>query len=269
MKIVLASGNSGKLREISAALAGCGAELTPQSEFGVQPAPEPHPTFLENALAKARHAALQTGLPALADDSGIAVCKLGGIPGVRSARFAGENPSDEQNNQKLLAALRQFPSPQDRRAFYCAVTILVLSPQDPAPLVAEGFWHGVITQEPRGRKRLRIRPRFSGRKRRQNRRRNVRCREGKGLPPRTGAPRPRPQNENARILPARMTPPTPPIPPTHPTLPASPAESGGVQFPAPNPPPLTLYVHLPWCVRKCPYCDFNSHRAPKVLPEKE
>ena len=150
MKIVLASGNSGKLREISAALAGCGAELTPQSEFGVQPAPEPHPTFLENALAKARHAALQTGLPALADDSGIAVHKLGGIPGVRSARFAGENPTDQQNNQKLLAALRQFPSPQDRRAFYCAVTILVLSPQDPAPLVAEGFWHGVITQEPRG-----------------------------------------------------------------------------------------------------------------------
>ena len=150
MKIVLASDNPGKLREISAALAGCGAELIPQSAFGVQSAPEPHPTFVENALAKARHAAIQTGLPALADDSGIAVTKLGGIPGVRSARFAGDNPSDNQNNQKLLAALRQFPNPKDRQAFYCAVTILVLSPQDPAPVIAEGFWHGVIIQKPRG-----------------------------------------------------------------------------------------------------------------------
>ena len=113
-----------------------------------RPGTAPH--ISGNALAKARHAALQTGLPALADDSGIAVHKLGGIPGVRSARFAGENPSDEQNNQKLLAALRPISLSQDRRAFYCAVTILVLSPQDPAPLVAEGFWHGVITQGPRG-----------------------------------------------------------------------------------------------------------------------
>ena len=150
MKIVLASDNPGKLREISAALAGRGAALAPQSEFGVRSAPEPHPSFLENALAKARHAAEQTGLPALADDSGIAVAKLNGQPGVRSARFAGENAADIQNNQKLLAALKRFPNPEDRRAFYCAVTVFILNPQDPAPVVAEGFWHGVVVQEPRG-----------------------------------------------------------------------------------------------------------------------
>ena len=161
MKIVLASGNAGKLREIAAALeragvgsegpeVGPGLELVAQAEFGIRPAPEPHPTFLENALAKARHAASQTGLPALADDSGVAVPKLGGLPGVRSARFAGENPSDQDNNAKLLAALRDFPSPRDRRAFYCAVTVLVLNPLDPAPVVAEGFWHGRILQAPRG-----------------------------------------------------------------------------------------------------------------------
>ena len=150
MKIVLASDNLGKLREISAALAGRGAILAPQSEFGVQSAPEPHPSFLENALAKARHAADKTGLPALADDSGIAVAKLNGNPGVRSARFAGENATDIQNNQKLLAALKRFPGAEDRRAFYCAVTVFILNPQDPAPVVAEGFWHGVVVQEPRG-----------------------------------------------------------------------------------------------------------------------
>lgn len=150
MKIVLASGNSGKLREIAAALDGQGVELVAQSEFGIAPPQEPHPTFLENALAKARHAAAQTGLPALADDSGIAVEKLGGAPGVRSARFAGENPTDIQNNQKLLAALREFPDPRDRRARYCAVTVLLTTPQDPAPLVAEGFWQGVIIPQPRG-----------------------------------------------------------------------------------------------------------------------
>ena len=150
MKIVLASDNLGKLREISAALAGRGATLAPQSEFGVQSAPEPHPSFLENALAKARHAADKTGLPALADDSGIAVAKLNGQPGVRSARFAGENATDIQNNRKLLAALKRFPGAEDRRAFYCAVTVFILNPQDPAPVVAEGFWHGVVVQEPRG-----------------------------------------------------------------------------------------------------------------------
>ena len=150
MKIVLASGNAGKLREIAAALEGSGAQLIAQSEFGIRPAAEPHPTFLENALAKARHAARETGLPALADDSGIALPKLGGVPGVRSARFAGENASDRDNNNKLLAALRNFPAPQDRRAFYCAVTVLVLNPQDPIPLIAEGFWRGRIIGAPRG-----------------------------------------------------------------------------------------------------------------------
>ena len=150
MKIVLASGNPGKLREISAALKDSGAALVAQSELGVRPAEEPHSTFVENALAKARNAAAQTGLPALADDSGIAVRKLGGHPGVRSARFAGPGASDIDNNQKLLAALQEFPNPQDRKALYCAVTVLLLFPQDPAPVVAEGFWHGVVVRRPRG-----------------------------------------------------------------------------------------------------------------------
>ena len=147
MKIILASSNPGKLREIRAALAGLRAELVAQGELGIGPAPEPHCTFLENALAKARHASEIAGLPAIADDSGVAVPVLGGTPGVRSARYAGDDASDDDNNQKLLAALR---NETDRRAFYCAVTVFVQNPNDPAPVVAEGFWHGVVATEPRG-----------------------------------------------------------------------------------------------------------------------
>ena len=147
MKIILASSNPGKLREIRAALAGLRAELVAQGELGISPAPEPHCTFLENALAKARHASELAGLPAIADDSGVAVPILGGTPGVRSARYAGDDATDDDNNQKLLAALQ---NETDRRAFYCAVTVFVQNPSDPAPVVAEGFWHGVVATEPRG-----------------------------------------------------------------------------------------------------------------------
>jgi XTP/dITP diphosphohydrolase len=146
-QLVLASGNPGKIREIAALLAPLGIEVLPQSQFGVGEADEPHETFIENALAKARHAALHTGLPALADDSGLCVHALGGAPGVHSARFAGDPRSDERNNQRLLELLA---GADDRRAHYCCVLVLVRHPGDPQPIVTEGEWHGEILRAPRG-----------------------------------------------------------------------------------------------------------------------
>lgn len=146
-QLVLASNNPGKIREIAALLAPLGIEVLPQSQFGVGEADEPHETFVENALAKARHAARHTGLPALADDSGICVHALGGAPGVHSARFAGDPRSDERNNQRLLELLADV---DDRRAHYCCVLVLVRHPADPQPIVAEGEWHGEILRAPRG-----------------------------------------------------------------------------------------------------------------------
>ena len=147
-KIVLASNNPGKLREIRALLP---MEVVLQSELAIPEADEPHDTFLENALAKARHASRATGLPALADDSGLCVAALAGEPGVHSAYFAGREGGreerDARNNAKLVAALR----PQlDRSGFYYCVLVLVRSPADPTPLVTEGRWHGAIALEPRG-----------------------------------------------------------------------------------------------------------------------
>lgn len=146
-RIVIASNNAGKLREIAAILAPHGLELVPQSELGVGEAEEPHATFIENALAKARHAARLTGLPALADDSGICVDALGGAPGVHSARFAGEPKSDARNNARLLELL---DGEADRRAHYYAVIVLLRHAEDPQPLVAEGAWHGEVLRQPRG-----------------------------------------------------------------------------------------------------------------------
>ena len=149
MKLVLASGNPGKLREIGQLLAPLGIELVSQAELGIAEADEPHPTFVENALAKARHASRACGLAALADDSGLCVEALGGEPGVHSAYFAGREGSREQrdarNNEKLLASLRDR-----RKAYYCCVLVLVRSENDPRPLVAEGIWHGEIARAPRG-----------------------------------------------------------------------------------------------------------------------
>mgnify|MGYP000426264324 CR=1 FL=1 len=134
-QLVLASGNAGKLKELSALLAPLGIEVRPQSAFNVTEAEEPHPSFVENAIAKARHAARSTGLPALADDSGLCVEALGGAPGVMSARFAGEPKSDERNNALLLEKLA---GQADRRArFYCALA-LVRHADDPQPLIATG-----------------------------------------------------------------------------------------------------------------------------------
>ena len=149
-KIVLASGNPGKLREFAEMLATVDFEVVPQSEFNVPEADEPHFTFVENALAKARHAARLTGLPCLADDSGICVEALGGEPGVHSARYAsmaGEPKSDERNNQKVIAELQ---GKVDRRAHYVAVLVFVRHANDPQPLIVEGEWHGEIIDTPRG-----------------------------------------------------------------------------------------------------------------------
>ncbi len=146
-KLVLASGNSGKLREFAELLAPLNFQLVPQADFAVPEADEPHPTFIENALAKARHAARLTGLPALADDSGLVVPALGGAPGVHSARYAGEPKDDARNNQKLVAALANAT---DRRAHYVAVLVLVRHAEDPQPLIGEGEWHGEIIAVPRG-----------------------------------------------------------------------------------------------------------------------
>lgn len=146
-KLVLASNNSGKLREFQALLAPLGWDVIPQAELGVPEADEPHCTFIENALAKARHAAAHTGLPALADDSGICVSALLGAPGVHSARFAGAPKSDERNNALLIEKLI---GEEDRRAHYVCVLAFVRNAEDPQPIIAEGEWHGHIVDAPRG-----------------------------------------------------------------------------------------------------------------------
>jgi XTP/dITP diphosphohydrolase len=150
-KLVLASNNPGKLREIDALLAPLGITVVPQAALGITEADEPHETFLENALAKARHASRASGLPALADDSGLCVEALGGEPGVHSAYYAGRNGSREQrdaaNNARLLAAL---DGRSDRRAHFACVMVLVRHADDPQPLVAEGNWRGEIGRAARG-----------------------------------------------------------------------------------------------------------------------
>ena len=146
-KLVLASNNAGKLREFSQLLAPLDFEVLPQSALAVPEADEPHLTFVENALAKARHCARVSGLPALADDSGLCVTALGGAPGVFSARYAGEPKSDQRNNDKLLAEMN---GKIDRRAHYVCVLVLCRHAGDPQPIIAEGEWHGEILPAPRG-----------------------------------------------------------------------------------------------------------------------
>lgn len=146
-KLVLASNNAGKLREFQALLAPLGWEVVPQAELGVMEADEPHCSFVENALAKARHASAHTGLPALADDSGICIAALHGAPGVYSARFAGAPKSDGRNNALMLEKLA---GETDRRAHYVCVLAFVRNAEDPQPIIAEGEWHGEIIDTPRG-----------------------------------------------------------------------------------------------------------------------
>jgi XTP/dITP diphosphohydrolase len=146
-RFVLASDNPGKQREFSAMLAPLGVELVAQSALGVTPAAEPFHTFVENALAKARHASAATGLPALADDSGVCCAVLDGAPGVRSARFAGEGATDTQNNAELL---RRLQGSDDRAAHYTCVLVALRSDADPEPVIAEARWSGSIIEVPRG-----------------------------------------------------------------------------------------------------------------------
>jgi len=146
-RLVLASGNAGKLREFRRLLSPLGIDVIAQSELGIAEADEPHVTFVENALAKARHASARAALPALADDSGICVRALAGAPGVQSARYAGEPKSDARNNEKLIAALNGVA---DRRAHYACVLVLLRHAGDPEPILAEGAWHGTIVDAPRG-----------------------------------------------------------------------------------------------------------------------
>ncbi len=147
-KIVIATGNAKKLAEFERLLAPLGIEVIAQSAFNVPEAPEPHVTFLENALAKARNASRHTGLPALADDSGICVDALNGAPGVNSAYYAGAQKSDADNNAKLIRDLQGIAN---RRAHYTAVLALVMREDDPEPIIAEGRWYGEVIDTPRGK----------------------------------------------------------------------------------------------------------------------
>ncbi|MBS1139239.1 MAG: Ham1-like protein [Proteobacteria bacterium] len=146
-KLVLASNNAKKMKELNALLAPLGFEVIPQGQLGIPEAEEPHCTFLENALAKARHAAEHSGLPALADDSGLCVEALHGAPGVLSARYAGDPKSDARNNEKLLTHLA---GQTNRKAHFYCVLVLVRSAHDPQPIIAEGEWHGEILEAQRG-----------------------------------------------------------------------------------------------------------------------
>lgn len=160
-RVVIASGNPGKLTELRELLAPLGLEAVPQSDLKVSEADEPHSTFIENALAKARNAARATGLPALSDDSGLCVTALGGAPGVGSAHYAGgvgaRDDRDRRNNAKLVEALRKA---KDRSAFYYCVLVLVHSAHDPCPVIADGTWHGEILLEPRGARGFGYDPHF-------------------------------------------------------------------------------------------------------------
>jgi len=146
-RLVLASNNAGKLREFAQLFKPFAIELIPQGQLQITAADEPFERFIDNALAKARHASQQSGLPAIADDSGICVDALGGAPGVRSARFAGEHCSDTDNNQKLLSLLADQ---QNRQAHYVCALVIVRYADDPNPIVVETRWDGWIMDEPRG-----------------------------------------------------------------------------------------------------------------------
>ncbi|WP_391089021.1 XTP/dITP diphosphatase [Vibrio sp. NH-UV-68] len=148
-KIVLATGNQGKVREMAGLLADFGFDVVAQSEFNISEAAETGTTFIENAIIKARHAAQQTGLPAIADDSGLEVDALNGAPGIYSARYAGEDATDQQNLNKLLAAMQDVPEEKRTARFHC-VLVLMRHENDPTPIVCHGQWQGRILTEAHG-----------------------------------------------------------------------------------------------------------------------
>ena len=151
MKIVLASHNAGKIREFRELLIPFNLDVVPQAELQVEEPEETGLSFIENALLKARHAALHTGLPAIADDSGLAVAALAGQPGIYSARYAGVKASADQNIQKLLAQLNAVPDEKRCAYFYCALAFITHA-DDPTPLICTGKWHGKILKMPKGTK---------------------------------------------------------------------------------------------------------------------
>lgn len=148
-KVVLATGNAGKVRELASLLNDFGLDVVAQTELNVESVEETGLTFIENAILKARHAAQVTGLPALADDSGLAVDVLGGAPGIYSARFAGEDATDQQNLEKLLEELQDVPDGKRQAQFHC-VLVYMRHADDPTPLVCHGSWPGVIARAPAG-----------------------------------------------------------------------------------------------------------------------
>ena len=148
-KVVLATGNAGKVRELASLLNDFGLDVVAQTELGVESAEETGLTFIENAIIKARHAAQVTGLPAIADDSGLAVDALGGAPGIYSARFAGIDATDQQNLDKLLVELQDIPDSERQAQFHC-VLVYMRHADDPTPLVCHGSWQGTIARAPAG-----------------------------------------------------------------------------------------------------------------------
>lgn len=148
-KVVLATGNPGKVNELADLLRDFGMDIVAQTSLGVESAEETGLTFIENAILKARHASQQTGLPAIADDSGISVDALGGAPGIYSARYAGEEATDEQNLHKLLDTMKSVPDGERQAQFNC-VLVYLRHAEDPTPLVFHGRWYGIITHEPSG-----------------------------------------------------------------------------------------------------------------------
>ncbi|MFT6776551.1 MAG: XTP/dITP diphosphohydrolase [Paraglaciecola sp.] len=148
-KIVLATGNKGKVTELARMLCGLGIEVLPQSEFAVIDAAETGSTFVENAIIKARHAAKQTGLPAIADDSGLVVHALGGEPGVYSARYSGDLATDQTNIIKLLDAMSDIPKDKRQAKFLC-ILVFMRHTHDPSPIICQGEWHGEIATEQQG-----------------------------------------------------------------------------------------------------------------------
>jgi XTP/dITP diphosphohydrolase len=149
MKVTLASSNKGKLAEFQQLLSGLNFDVVPQSEFQVPDAIENGLSFVENAIIKARHASKLTGLPSIADDSGLEVDFLNGAPGIYSSRFSGENATDEKNNQRLLSLLQEVEENERTARFQCLL-VYMRHPEDPTPIICQGTWEGIITLNPEG-----------------------------------------------------------------------------------------------------------------------
>ena len=219
--------------------------VVPQSEFDVIEAEETGLTFVENAILKARNAAQHTGLPAIADDSGLEVDALEGAPGIYSARFAGVGASDQENLEKLLADLKAVPDEQRSARFQCLM-VYMRHAKDPTPLIFQGTWEGRILHAPRGDNGFGYDPVFfvpthnCSSAELEPDVKNCLSHRGQALRKLVAALAERPDK---RLL----------------QLPATWPNGICTMFNFKRPPPLSLYIHFPWCMKKCPYCDFNSH----------